>query len=338
MSGHEATRNHSSGWAPRERDAVCLSIVIPVFNEESWLESVLSEVHRELTSLEPLSYEVWIIDDGSTDGTWSRIELMSRERLWLHGLRLSRNFGKEAALAAGLEHAAGEAVIVMDGDLQHPPALIGDMVSIWRRGDADIVEAVKNDRGKEPFWHRLRAALFYKLLSGIPGTGLNGATDFKLLDRKVIEAWRRMGERNIFFRGMAAWLGFRRREIAFSVPRRAGGRSRWPLLQLIRLAVTGITSFSSLPLQITTVIGVLFLLFSLLLGGQTLYMKFSGQAFSGFTTVILLLLILGSCILISIGILGIYIARIYEEVKGRPRYLVLAHTRTGGEPPENEGP
>lgn len=310
----------------RGDDVVTLSLVIPVFNEGELLESVLSAIHAELARLDPLSYEVLIVDDGSADETWSLIERWSQNRPWLHGLRLSRNFGKEAALAAGLEAVRGEAVIVMDGDLQHPPALIGEMVAIWRQGEADIVEAVKMDRGKEPFWHRLRAGLFYKLLGGIPGADLTGATDFKLLDRAVVEAWRRMGERNLFFRGMAAWLGFRRREIAFSVPRRAGGRSRWPLFQLMRLAVTGITSFSSLPLQITTIIGFLFLLFSILLGGQTLYMKFSGQAVSGFTTVILLLLILGSCILISLGILGIYIARIYEEVKGRPRYLVVART------------
>ena len=306
-----------------------LSVVIPVFNEGDHLQQVIETVSQTLDNLSN-PYEVILVDDGSTDNTWLEIEKIAGHHPKISGLKLSRNFGKEAALAAGLETAEGDGVLIMDGDLQHPPDLIATMVAHWQRGDAEIVEAVKTKRGSEPWWHRLCAALFYRLLIGIPGTGLAGATDFKLLDRRVVQAWRSMGERNIFFRGMAAWLGFSKVEIPFAVPARIGGESRWRPLKLFALAITGITSFTTFPLQITTVIGFCFFIFSILLGSHTLYVKFTGQAVSGFATVILLILILGSCLLISLGIVGMYIARIYEEVKARPRYLVT--DRCGNQP------
>jgi len=296
-----------------------LSIVVPLYNEGAHLDRVLAELEAVLDAM-PYVCELILVDDGSTDQTWSVIRTAEIEHI--RGIRLSRNFGKEAALAAGLEHARGRAAIIMDGDLQHPPALIPEMVRIWEEQQVGVVEAVKRDPGKVPFWHRLASRFFYKMLSGLPGNRLDGATDFKLLDRAVIEAWRRMGERNLFFRGMAHWLGFERRELVFDVPERVGERSRWSLFQLIRLATTGVTSFTTFPLQLTTLIGLVFLVFSVLLGGQTLYMKLSGAGVDGFTTVILLILITGSLILISLGVMGIYIARIYEEVKARPRYLI----------------
>lgn len=285
------------------------------------MEEVLARLDEVLLELN-VAYEVVMVDDGSVDGTWACIEQLAQEHAHLVALRLSRNFGKEAALAAGLEVARGKAVVLLDGDLQHPPKLIKEMFARWQTGEVDLVEAIKEKRGREPFWMRLGAGLFYSFLTRLGGASLEGATDFKLLDRSVVDAWKQMGERNIFFRGMAAWLGFRRETVAFQVPERVGGVSRWSFWQLLRLAITGVTSFTSLPLHLTTIIGLLFFLFSLVLGSHTLYMKFSGQAVSGFATVILLLLIMGSCILVSIGIVGIYIARIYEEVKGRPRFLV----------------
>lgn len=298
-----------------------LSVVVPLYNEGAHLKEVFQSITQVLQSLEQ-SFELIFVDDGSQDDTWAGLSALRKDHPWLDILRLSRNFGKEAALAAGLQVARGQAVVILDGDLQHPPELIREMFARWQEGEVDIVEAVKVARSAEPLFVRMGARLFYGMHARLGGTALQGATDFKLLDRKVIDAWKQMGERNIFFRGMAAWLGFRRETVSFSVPPRVGGASRWSLWGLLRLAVTGITSFTSLPLHLTTLIGGLFLLFSFLLGGHTLYMKFTGQAVSGFATVILLLLIMGSCILISIGIVGIYIARIYEEVKARPRYLV----------------
>ena len=305
-------------------DRIHLSIVIPIYNEADHLAEVISVIRGEMAR-HGFPYELLLIDDGSRDDTWPIICQQAQDSE-VRGLRLSRNFGKEAALAAGLEAARGDGIIIMDGDLQHPPELIGDLLAPWLAGDADIVEAIKVERGREPLWQRFSALFFYRLLSALTGTELHGATDFKLLDRRVVDAWLQLGERNLFFRGMSSWLGFRRAEVQFRVAQRQGGESRWRPLQLFRLALTGITSFSSLPLQLTTFIGLIFLAFSVLLGGHTLYMKLSGQAVDGFTTVILLILIQGSFLLISIGIVGVYIARIYDEVKKRPRYLVAAHT------------
>ncbi|MDJ0835029.1 MAG: glycosyltransferase family 2 protein [Acidobacteriota bacterium] len=309
-----------------------LSVVIPVYNEGDHLLQVTARVTEVLSTLD-LTYEMILVDDGSQDQSWPDICRAAGGDGRIRGLRLSRNFGKEAALAAGLADARGEAVVIMDGDLQHPPELIPTLVEIWQSEGVPIVEAVKRDKRRTPLWHRLCTKIFYSLLSGLPGEGLDGATDFKLLDRRAVEAWRRMGERNVFFRGMAAWLGFPRREVPFSVPERVGGRTRWAFFQLVRLAVTGITSFTSLPLQLTTLIGGVFLAFSILLGGQTLYMKFFGGGVDGFTTVILLLLITGSCIMISLGVMGTYIARIYEEVKARPRFLVADRCGDPEDPP-----
>lgn len=301
--------------------SVKLSLVIPLYNEADHLEDVLARLDSVIQEL-AMPCELILVDDGSQDATWVKIKEGAKQFSYIRGLRFSRNFGKESALAAGLEVSSGDAAVIMDGDLQHPPELIHQMVDLWKKGDVDIVEAVKAARPSEPWWVRAGAHLFYALHQRTSGTTLEGATDYKLLDRRAIDAWKRMGERNIFFRGMAAWIGFRRQTIPFNVPERVGGTSRWRFVQLLRLAITGITSFTSLPLHLTTLIGILFFLFSLILGSHTLFMKFTGQAVSGFATVILLLLITGSCILVSIGIVGIYIARIYEEVKARPRFLI----------------
>lgn len=317
--------------AAAERDKPVLSAVIPLYNESTEIKAVVNHIHRVMEEL-GIPFEIVLVDDGSTDHTWAQLETLAQQLPNLVAMRLTRNFGKEAAMAAGLNRAVGQAVVLLDGDLQHPPELIPKMVALWQQGKAEIVEAVKARRGKEAWWSRLGAAVFYRVHARLGGAQLEGASDFKLLDRRVVEAWQQMGERNIFFRGMTDWLGFRRTSISFVVPERASGMSRWTFWQLLRLAVTGITSFSSLPLHITTVIGACFLLFSFCLGLHTLYMKFSGQAVSGFATVILILLIMGSCILISIGIVGLYIARIYDEVKGRPRYLISQSMTSGASP------
>ena len=195
------------------------------------------------------------------------------------------------------------------------------MVQQWKDG-AEVVEAVKQHRGTESLYSKLRAQIFYAMFTRLAGYDLRGASDFKLMDRRVLDAWLRMGERNLFFRGMNAWLGFRRVQIPFDVPARIGGESSWSALQLARLAMTAVTSFSSAPLQLITFTGAGFAVFALVLGAQTLYQKIAGHAVDGFTTVILLLLVIGGAVMLGLGIIGTYIARIYEEVKGRPRYIV----------------
>ncbi len=307
--------------AEKNHNIVC-SIVIPVYSESSHLSKVFTTINRVIYSLQTL-YEFVLVDDGSPDNTWDVIKELAQQHPYIiKAVRLSRNFGKESALCAGLEIATGEVVIIMDGDLQHPPELIPEMLRLWHKSDADIVEAIKISRGKESLISKIGAQLFYAILNKLSAYNLRGASDYKLLDRKVVDAWLKMGERNLFFRGMTAWLGFRRVQIPFEVPPRIGGKSGWSIFKLIKLAITGLTAFSSLPLHLITFSGCVFLIFAVVLGLQTLFFKLIGRAVDGFTTVILLQLIIGSLLMISLGIIGLYLARIYEEVKGRPRYII----------------
>ncbi|CAG7646731.1 glycosyltransferase family 2 protein [Paenibacillus allorhizosphaerae] len=304
-----------------ERTQPEISVVIPVYNEEKHIVNSLRKIEEEIRSLVS-SYEMIVIDDGSRDGTWEQLTVAARRSSSFSALKLSRNFGKELALCAGLEHARGRAVIIMDSDLQHPPALLPEMIRMWREEGKEVVECVKENRGKEPIDKAMGSALFYSLLNRLSGFDLQGASDFKLLDQRVVQAWREMPERNTFFRGMTAWLGFDRAQISFEVPERTDGKSQWSFLGLLKLAVNAIVAFSSIPLRFVSLFGLIFFIGAVLLGVQTLYLKLTGSAVTGFTTVILLLLIVGSVIMISLGIIGEYIASIYNEVKGRPRYLV----------------
>lgn len=298
-----------------------ISIVIPVYEEGKQIYESIKAI-KEVLLKNSINHEFMLIDDGSKDNTWSVIKQVSKDIPGINAIRLSRNFGKEAALCAGLEAAKGDACVIMDADLQHPPGIIPEMVRLWREEGYDVVEGVKTSRGKEKLSNKIGAVLFYNMLHKLSGFDLNGASDFKLMDSKVVSAWRQMDERNTFFRGMSAWIGFNRISIPFVVADRAKGNSKWSVFRLFKLAVTAITSFTSMPLQVVTFLGVAFLTGSFFLGLQTLYLKIRGIAVSGFTTVILLLLIIGSVLMISLGIIGTYIAKIFDEVKYRPRYLV----------------
>ncbi len=298
-----------------------LSVVMPVFCEGVQLSTFLTAVRSSLSQCN-LPYELVFVDDGSPDDTWRVLAAEAKTCRAVRALRLSRNFGKESALCAGLEHARGDAVIVMDADGQHPPSLIPEMVRMWQNSGADIVEAVKRRRGRESLSSKLGAQLFYFILNKLSGFHFKGASDFKLMNRKAVDAWLKMHERNVFFRGMTVWMGFTTVQIPFEVVPRSAGQSTWSVLRRVKLALIGITAFSSFPLHLVTFAGVIFLGLSVLLGIETLYLKLTGQAVSGFATVILLELIIGSFLMISLGIIGEYLARIYEEVKGRPRYLV----------------
>lgn len=309
-----------------------LSVVLPCLNEGSHLARSLETLAGVLGGL-GLAYELVVVDDGSSDDTWAVLTRYAEAHPELRALRLSRRFGKELALAAGLEHARGAGVLVMDADLQHPPALIPAMLRAWREERFDVVEAVKVRRGEEPPVARLGARLFYPLFRRLSGFDLEGASDFKLIDRRVLDAWAAMGERNVFFRGMSAWLGFRRKQLEFEVAPRAGGSSSWSAWRLLRLALNGITAFSSAPIHLITAMGLLFLAFAVLLGLHTLYGKLTGSSATGFTTVIVLVLLVGSLILIALGVIGLYVARIYDEVKGRPRYVVQGQIGPAAEPP-----
>lgn len=298
-----------------------LSLVIPVYEEEKLIYKNIMKI-KDILESNDIPYEFIIIDDGSSDLTWDEIHKLSNEIPSLRAIKFSKNFGKEAALCAGLDMVNGDGTIVMDADLQHPPEIIPKMVKLWQVDGYDVVDGVKESRGRESIFNFLTAGLFYNMLKKSSGINLKNASDYKLLDIKVIKAWRSMPERDTFFRAMSFWVGFNRTVVKFTVAKRTDGQSKWSFISLFKLAVTAITSFSAVPLHIVTFIGIIFLIGSLGLGIHTLYMKFSGIAVNGFTTVILLLLILGSALMISLGIIGIYISRIYEEVKRRPRYIV----------------
>lgn len=309
------------------RETPTLSVVLPCLNEASHIGASARTIAETLARV-PIDFELVLVDDGSEDATWEELEKLAADPPEksaggsVRAVRLSRRFGKEQALCAGLEHARGAAIVVMDSDLQHPPALLPEMVRLWREEGYEVVEGRKTDRGNEGLVARVEATLFYSLLKRVSGYDLSGASDFKLMDRKVVEAWAEMPERNLFFRGMSAWLGFKRVELPFEVEARAGGRSGWNVRGLVRLAITGITAFSSVPIHVVTLTGLLFLVFAVVLGIQTLYNWSTGQANDGFTTVILLVLITGSAIMIGLGVIGLYVSRIYNEVKGRPRFVV----------------
>nr|WP_321152641.1 glycosyltransferase family 2 protein [uncultured Acetatifactor sp.] len=308
-----------------------LSIVLPAYNEEQNISNT-AEVLGELLAGESIEYELIFISDGSGDATFQEIQKAAEKDSRVKGAEFSRNFGKEAAIFAGLELTSGDAVIVMDCDLQHPPEVIPQMWKLWQNG-AEVVEGIKESRGKESLAHKLSAGLFYRIMSRLIKMDMNASSDFKLLDRKVVDVLLRLPERNTFFRALSFWTGFRREYVSYEVRERQFGESKWSSLSLMKYAVTNATSFSTLPLQLVTVMGVLSILFSMVLFVQTLVRYLSGTAVEGFTTVILLILVIGGFLMLSLGIIGHYIARIYEEVKGRPKYII---SRTIGDIRKNK--
>ncbi len=297
-----------------------LSIVLPAYNEEQNIANT-AKVLSDMLIESNIEYELVFISDGSKDGTYAEIEKVMQQDHHVKGARFSRNFGKEAAIFAGLELAVGDAVVVMDCDLQHPPQTVLQMWELWQQG-AEVVEGIKSKRGKESFFYKISAGLFYKIMSKLIKMDMNASSDFKLLDRKVVNVLLELPERNTFFRALTFWAGFRTESVEYEVGDRAFGTSKWSLLSLMKYAVSNATSFSTLPLQIVTFLGVLSIGASVILAIQTLVNYFIGEAVEGFTTVILLILIIGGFIMLSLGVIGHYLARIYEEVKGRPKYII----------------
>lgn len=297
-----------------------LSVILPSYNEVQMIRRT-ADTLREVLEDAKIPYELIFVDDGSRDGTWEEIEKLHKTNREIHGVRFSRNFGKEAAIAAGLAQATGDCAVVMDCDLQHPAQVVPQMYQKWQEG-YEVVEGVKRTRGQESKFHEKASQGFYWMISKAIKIDMTRASDFKLLDRKVINSLVAMSERNGFFRAMSTWVGYRSTQVEFDVQQRTAGQSKWSTWGLIKYAVNNIAGYSAAPMQLVTWFGIGVLIFAGILGIQTLVRYFTGNAVSGFTTVILLILLLGSIIMISLGIIGYYIAKIYEEVKGRPRYLI----------------
>jgi dolichol-phosphate mannosyltransferase len=297
-----------------------LTVVLPMYNEASVAEQSVSAIENQIAA-DVGSYEIVCVDDGSSDNTAELINRLADRNPRIVPVHLSRNFGKESAIAAGLEAARGRAVILMDADLQHPPELIHQLLEKWRAG-FDVVNAIKQDRGREPVLNRIGARVFYALMGRAIGQRLQGDTDFKLLDRQVVDALLKCGERNRYFRGLVAWVGFRVARVPFKVAQRASGDSKWSFASLAQYAIRNAVAFSSVPLRMVAWLGLFTVLAGAILGVQTLYNYFSGIAVSGFTTVILLIIMLCGLILLSLGVIAVYISHMYEEQKSRPIFLV----------------
>ena len=308
-----------------------LSVVIPAYNEEKLIGLAVQRI-GEVLRWADIPYELVFVDDGSADRTWEEISRAAQTDACVRGVSFSRNFGKEAAIFAGLEAAKGDCCAVIDCDLQHPPEKLPEMYALWQQG-WEVVNGVKAHRGKESGLHTFAANTFYRMMSKAVRIDMASSSDFKLMDRRVVDALLALGERKTFFRALAGWVGFRSVIVEFSVADRAEDSSHWSTLSLFRYAFSNIASYSSAPMQMVTVLGVVTLILSLVLGVQTLIRWAMGHAADGFTTVIILLLLIGSILMISLGIIGYYIAELFIEIKARPRYLVA---RTCGEPRREE--
>ncbi len=301
-----------------------LSIVIPAFNEEENIANT-ARVVREVMENARIPYEIIFVSDGSKDTTFDKVLTLAKEDRRVRGLEFSRNFGKEAAMFAGLAAAKGGCVAVMDCDLQHPPQTIVEMYRKWEEG-FDVVEGIKNSRGNESGIYKFFAKTFYKIISAFTGFDMANTSDFKLLSKNVVDVLLSMPERKTFFRAMSFWAGFKSCQIPYDVAERAFGTTKWSFFKLLRYGVSNIMAFSTRPLSIVSYIGGISVLAGVAVSVQTLIRWASGKALEGFTTVILLLLFLGGGILMGLGLIGKYVAAIYEEVKQRPRYVVRLDT------------
>ena len=297
-----------------------LSVVLPSYNEEASIPRAADTISALLAGA-GIPFEIIFVDDGSRDRTWETVQAQAARHPQVRGVRFSRNFGKEAAIFAGLAQARGDCAVVLDCDLQHPPEKIVEMYRLWQEG-YQVVEGVKTSRGKESPLHTLAARTFYSIISNATGIDMSRASDFKLLDRRAVDTLIAMREKNAFFRALSSWIGFKTTQVEFQVQPRLEGESKWSVRSLVRYALTNIAAFSTAPLQLVTLLGVVVFCCSAALGIWSLVQKVTGQALEGFTTVILLQLLIGSILMICLGIIGYYIAKIYEEIKDRPRYIV----------------
>ena len=303
-----------------------LSVIIPAYNEELSIERAYYTI-SEILEKAQIDNEIIFIDDGSTDTTYEKIKNLADKEKSIHGLHFSRNFGKEAAISAGLASAKGDAVVVIDCDLQHPPEKIVEMYRLWQEG-YEIVEGIKKTRGKESKMHGFAARKFYRVISLVVGFDMSNASDFKLLDRKVVDILNRIPERKGFFRAISFWVGFNKTTVEFEVNERLEGESKWSAIGLLKYAISNISAYSTAPMQIVTVLGVIMLIITAIFSVWALVDKIRGIALEGMTTVIIILIFIGSIMMISLGIIGYYVARIYDEIKGRPKYIVSATCRS----------
>ncbi len=302
-----------------------LSIIIPSYNEEECIRRAYDTINSLLEE-NNIEGEFIFVNDGSKDATYEKIVELSCEKDNVIGLNFSRNFGKESAISAGLAAVNGDCAVIIDCDLQHPPEKIIEMYHLWEEG-FEIVEGIKKDRGDEKGAHRLGAKIFYAVISRVAGFDMSNSSDFKLLDRKVVDVLNKMPERG-FFRAISFWVGYKKASVEYLVNERVAGESKWSTTGLFKYAISNISSYSTAPMQTVTVLGFVMLTISVIFGVWALIDKIVGRALEGMTTVIIITIFIGSIIMISLGIMGYYIARIYDEIKGRPKYIIASTTKS----------
>jgi glycosyltransferase involved in cell wall biosynthesis len=320
-----------------------LSLVIPIFNEEAVIPELDRRLRTVLAGWADLveSWEVIFINDGSRDDSLPQLRKMAASEPRYKVLSFARNFGHQMAITAGIDRADGEAIVIMDADLQDPPEVVREMITLWRQG-FDVVYGVRRKRAGETFFKKFTAAAFYRLLRAMLG-GISipaDAGDFRLMARPVVLAMRALKERHRFVRGMVAWVGFRQTAAYYDREARFAGETKYPLRKMMRFAIDGITSFSTIPLRFATWLGVFAGVMAVVTALWALYIKlFVSGAVQGWTTIIIVVALAASAQLLMIGVLGEYVGRIYEEVKRRPLYLIAEEINlTNQAAPDSVGP
>ncbi len=296
------------------------SLVVPVFNEETCIAQMVARAGAVMAAVEA-NYELIFVNDGSRDGTLAEIQRAASEDDRIHYISFSRNFGHQMALSAGLEHARGNAVISLDGDMQHPPELIPELIRHWKQGHEVVYTVRVSNRG-----HRAKefvSRAFYWLLRKLTGVEVpTGGADFRLLDRKVVNAFNDCEERFVFVRGLIPWLGFRRKAVPYEAEERFGGETKYVASRMLSFALDGIFSFSTVPLRLITLLGIFTMSLGAIYGIYTAVVWLFSRTVSGWASLVFIVLIFSGTQLLSLGILSEYVGRIYEEVKHRPRYVV----------------
>ncbi len=303
---------------------ITLSIIVPVYNEQEMLPIFNHHLSKTLSLLLNEYVEVIYINDGSTDDSWNAMSNLTNHYADIECINLSRNFGKEAAMTAGIDNARGEAIILLDADLQDPPELIPKMLNAWKQG-FDVVNMKRSSRLGESRLKRWSAHIYYRLLDHLSEVPLQkDVGDFRLLSRRVVDDIKKLSERSRYMKGILSWPGYKQTTISFERPERVAGETKWSFFQLVKLGLSGITAFSVKPLQISTWVGTLIstsaFFYGLWVVAKTL---FFGETVAGYPSIMLTQLFLGGVQLIAIGVLGEYIGRIYAETKGRPIYLIM---------------
>jgi glycosyltransferase involved in cell wall biosynthesis len=306
----------------RPAEGVRYSLIIPVFNEEAVLPLLLHRLEKLLSTLDAPA-EAIFVDDGSRDTSSIILEARAKEDPRFRFIRLSRNFGHQIAITAGMDAASGDAIVVMDADLQDPPEVIGEMIARWKEG-YEIVQARRLSRDGESTFKKKTASIFYRLLGKLSSIDIpRDVGDFRLIDRKVLEAFQAMPERDRFVRGMFAWLGFRQCEVAFHRPARAAGETKYPFFKMLRLAVNGVVSFSDAPLKLAIWTGAAVSMLAVLYGLYAIATGlFTDHAVRGWTSTVVIVSFLCGVNMLLTGMVGLYVGRIYSEVKQRPLYVV----------------